>query len=392
LHAGVHRYATPAEVDRTFRRMRDEVRAPVTVLGMARVLSRLAPVIRDGHTDLTLPAEGELLVLPFDVRVIGKRLFADGREIVDIDGVPAERLIRETAAMQWRDGDSLSRPLWLLGRSHAFRRALAILRDAPSSYEVTFAGQRPLTVRSAPTRSRRASVMAHASLTFLDDGAIAVLRIPSFGPDLRSTFARDFAEIAKRRSSVLVIDLRDNGGGLDRNGAELFGHLTARPFEYYRGAGLQQPVEPRFDGKVIVLMNGGTFSAAAEFVSVAHQHQRAQFIGEECGGAYGGNTSGRSQYLTLPHSGITVEIPMVRYEMAVSRGALSRGVLPDIEVTPSIDDVVAGRDPAMKRALELARSVEQPAKRARRRSGETLEDVGEVRLVREADFQRHVRQ
>ena len=65
--------------------------------------------------------------------------------------------------------------------------------------------------------------------------------------------------------------------------------------------GMQQPSKPTFHGKVLILINGGSFSTTSEFLSHAHFHKRATFIGEESGGGYYGNTSGPSLRLTLPH-------------------------------------------------------------------------------------------
>ena len=83
---------------------------------------------------------------------------------------------------------------------------------------------------------------------------------------------------------------------------------------------------------------------------------RGQFLGEETSGGYYGNTSGMSTTATLPNTGITVSIPMLKYVMAVSRSPeRARGILPDHEVVPTIRDVLDGSDPVLAKALEQIR-------------------------------------
>ena len=155
----------------------------------------------------------------------------------------------------------------------------------------------------------------------------------------------------------LILDLRDNGGGADELGKLLLSYLLDEPFKYYDDLvinarqftfqkytdhteplpadllevqpdgkyrmvkhpnwGMQQPSKPPFRGKVLILINGGSFSTTSEFLSHAHFHKRATFIGEESGGGYYGNTSGPRLRLTLPHSKVQVAVPLMTYYMAV---------------------------------------------------------------------------
>jgi C-terminal processing protease CtpA/Prc len=55
---------------------------------------------------------------------------------------------------------------------------------------------------------------------------------------------------------------------------------------------LQQPGKPFFTEPVFMLIDSGCFSTTSEFLTVAHVHHRATFIGQESAGAYSGNNSG----------------------------------------------------------------------------------------------------
>ena len=63
-----------------------------------------------------------------------------------------------------------------------------------------------------------------------------------------------------------------------------------------------RPSFPQFSGSVYILINGGTYSTGADFVSLMKSYQLATFIGDEAGGAYYGNTSGYLITVKLPNS------------------------------------------------------------------------------------------
>ncbi len=80
---------------------------------------------------------------------------------------------------------------------------------------------------------------------------------------------------------------------------------------------------------------------------------RMQFVGQETGGAYAGNNSGTFVIVTLPNSRLCVGIPMVGYYMAVPPiQPFDRGVLPTIEITPNIQQIINKEDVCLEWALE----------------------------------------
>lgn len=96
-----------------------------------------------------------------------------------------------------------------------------------------------------------------------------------------------------------------------------------------------------------------SFSATGESTSLFHYYKKAVFFGEECGAGYYGNTSGFMVMATLPNTKIQVRIPLILYTMAVDGYPMNRGIVPDVPVTPTIEDLLAGRDLVMDRALEF---------------------------------------
>lgn len=115
-------------------------------------------------------------------------------------------------------------------------------------------------------------------------------------------------------------------------------------------------LENHFDGAVYVLMDGGSFSASADFVATAAFYKRATFIGEETGGVAEGNNSGVEIGLTLPESQLHIGIPTYRYYNVGGKGNRRRGTLPTHAVRQTVDDLAKGRDTVLEFTLGLIRS------------------------------------
>ncbi len=245
------------------------------------------------------------------------------------------------------------------------------------------------------------------SIRYLDGENTAILRIPGFQ---RGTFpdflGKAFAGLRSNGAKNLIVDLRGNTGGFDQYPVLLFSYLTSKEFRaiernhiktyqpsfkqytdlpeidpatdpYYSSAfgvykpdpnggwlmtekypiiGVQKPSENHFDGTVYVLIDGGSFSATAEFAATADFYKRATFIGEETGGAAEGDTGGEDIGPTLPESHLHLGIPMESYFSVVDKSNRRRGTLPTHAVTQTIDDLAKGRDTVLEFTRELIRS------------------------------------
>jgi len=241
----------------------------------------------------------------------------------------------------------------------------------------------------------------NAGLRFLRGPEVAEIRLKYFvGGDFPKWVEETFKTLREKGTKTLIIDLRGNGGGEDEYGAMLVGYLTDKPFRYFDRihmktlspsfkehlswsaeeearlregtvvdpAGgylltpkmhsclaVQQPGKYPFLGKVIVLIEGGTFSTAADFCAVVHHLKRATFVGEETGGGYYGNNSGMMPTLTLPNSKVGIRLPMYEYWNAVPGYAgKRRGTIPDRVVELKTADVLRGVDTQLEFALKLA--------------------------------------
>lgn len=344
-----------------------------------------------------------------------------GLEIRRINLVGIDRILSTMLVATPGDADSQTVRPWRIAHQEifAFPRMLYSLLGIEAPFQIDFrdptsGNQRSLKLSgvTGPDRGKIAAVrypedkkpQSNASLKFLAGGKIAVLTVREFSGTAETKPVGDYFDDAFRRiheqsSESLIIDVRNNGGGNDDLGKKLLSFLIDQPFKYYddlvfnarefdffryaEGAqpipadmvekradgkfhdikhpnlGIQQPSQPHFSGKVFVLMNGGSFSTTCEFLSNLHYRKRATFVGEEAGGGYYGNTSGRAVLVTLPNSKVSVRVPLRTYYLAVKDGNPNRSILPDFEIKPSISDLLSGNDTVMARAIELTHGREQ---------------------------------
>jgi len=239
------------------------------------------------------------------------------------------------------------------------------------------------------------------ALRFMKDPDVAEVRLRYFVGDKFPQWIEDtFKSLRDKGTKTLILDLRGNGGGEDGYGAKVVSCLTDKPFRYFsqinikvlspsfkeqsdwdggfeaklRGGTIpdakvgyrvtpelhpclseQAPGRFPFLGKVIVLINGGTFSTAADVCAVLHHLKRAQFVGEETGGGYYGNNSGPMPMVTLPASHLALRLPMYEYWNEVpGYDGKRRGTIPDYVVEIKTADLLKGVDATLDLALKLA--------------------------------------
>lgn len=347
----------------------------------------------------------------------GARDSLAGMEIRSINGVSASTIVNKMLAAASGDGDIQTSRLRRIS-GWAFTSQLSALVGLAGPYDVALWDiQQKREIKAKLEGADRARLQEAALARFpqdrrpktagqfrlLDDGMIAVMNIYEFGEfadeehkkTMREFYQDSFDAMSRKGTKTLVLDLRNNGGGEDELGKLLLSYLLDKPFKYYDdllinarefsfkkytnlpnipadaveclpsgkyrlvnhpNLGLQQPSKPTFEGRVFVLINGGCFSTTAEFLSQAHHHKRATFIGEESGGGYYGNSSGAVPSVTLPNTKLIVYVPLVTYYMAVSGyKAAAHGILPDHPIRYTIEELLAGKDKERALALELAR-------------------------------------
>jgi C-terminal processing protease CtpA/Prc len=101
---------------------------------------------------------------------------------------------------------------------------------------------------------------------------------------------------------------------------------------------------------VAVLIGPGTVSAAEDFLIPLRTGNRATLIGEKTAG-----TTGQPLMVDLP-GGRQARICAKRDSYPNGKEFVGVGVIPDIEVKPTREDIALGRDVVLASAIEILRS------------------------------------
>lgn len=336
-----------------------------------------------------------------------------GARLISVDGVGEADLLSEMVAVTPHDGAIRTGTMRdISGRG--FASILYRLRGSQSRFQVVLDGPTGRTERDLAAVARIArpaegdDPSPQPTLEWLDDHT-AYLNVPTFsnarlravGATFPEAIHAVFAQLDQRETKDLILDLRENGGGSEPNESILFSYLVEKPLRKYaaveaRGRHIavtslsgkrfetdvfddedesqQLPIgqsrltrrntpphglmsrwttfTPVFQGRLVVLVGGNTFSGGAELASMLRHTQRAVFVGEEVGGADDGNTSGYRWTIQLPNSGMKLTVPLLQFRMAWSSQP-GRGVLPDCPAPPEALHFGERRDRAWRIAAAL---------------------------------------
>ncbi|WP_206832178.1 S41 family peptidase [Alicyclobacillus fructus] len=111
----------------------------------------------------------------------------------------------------------------------------------------------------------------------------------------------------------------------------------------------EQPEEPVFRGRLAVLVDRATGSAAEDFAMPLLVTKRAILIGEKTSGSTG-------QPVICQRAGFSMGVGAIRASLPDGRAFENVGLRPDVSVDMSPEDLSSGRDPALALALELLAS------------------------------------
>jgi len=367
---------------------------------------------------------GRLVVLGNDTA--SDRSIRPGMELLSVNGRAIAAIIGAIAPKMSADGFIETGKAWRLARGFAQNYWLYV--EQPSTFAVTakdVAGRTVSATLEGVTNADRAKVENPVNadlaanlvrlegsrdnvwLSFPNGDDVGLLRVRAFDGDaFVASLENAFVSLRDKKTRGLVLDLRGNGGGVDTYGAALVSHFVTTPFRYFDrikvttvapsfatwppgtasrlksgtrrapgggflitpqlhpGVAEQKAAAVSFPGKVVVLIDGGSFSTTADVAAQLRSRTPAVFIGEETAGAAEGNTSGLNAQVTLPNSGLRLKIQMYGYGNALGTvqraGAPSlrpgRGTLPDVTLVRTVSNVLGGVDPVVEQAMALLRN------------------------------------
>jgi hypothetical protein len=338
-----------------------------------------------------------------------------GTVISHIDGIAAEQILAKLLPYVRADGSNDDKRRALLEvrgfdrieTFDVFHSMAFPATDAAFNLRVRTPGgaERNVSIAAHGPDERKASMRVHGEKdgpewTLEMRGPVGVLTMPNWALynskwDWRGWLTDRLDRLAGDGARGLIVDVRGNEGGLDcgdpiiarlidrdlnlddverrvryrRTPADLDPYLDTwdksfrdwgdgavvisdgwyklkaevddRPFIAAKG--------PRFTGKVVVLTDAQNSSATFQFAQKIKSYGLGQLVGQPTGGNQRGINGGAYFFLRMPGSSLEVDLPLIGYFPLTQKP--DAGLMPDVRVNLTANDIATGRDRVMETAL-----------------------------------------
>ena len=114
------------------------------------------------------------------------------------------------------------------------------------------------------------------------------------------------------------------------------------------------PNEKRFNGNVVLLTDGANFSTAGHFTAFFKHYKLGTIIGSKTSGSQVCTDS--SVDSVLKNTKIGIRYSTMIYKVNADLDNDNNGVSPDMEIKPSINDILNGNDIVMQKALDYLKN------------------------------------
>jgi carboxyl-terminal processing protease len=318
---------------------------------MQGAIRGMLDALGDQHTSFMDPSEFEDANAPLEgYDGIGAYVNTDGElltVIEPIDGSPAEAAdLRSGDQIIAIDGEDVTGMLPENARLKVLGPAgskviLTILREGveqPFDVEIT-----------------RAHIVIPSVESEMLEGQIAYVSLSTFGETSAEDLSNAIEQLLAQNPKALILDLRNNSGGyldiaIDIGSLFLSDGVVA--YEEY-GDGTRITYETTgeaiaADIPMVVLVNEWSASASELVAGALQDRGRAQIVGAV---TFGKGTV--QSWIPLSNDQGAVRVTIARWLTPNGDNVHETGLTPDYEVAFTEEDMVAGNDPQLKRAIEL---------------------------------------
>lgn len=368
--------------DKVYLEYLDKVMQTRSTREYYQVMTQLAPLLQDGHTNIYVPDELQDLFYSrpaLATALVGKSVIVTkvlnqqlaqkiqrGDEIISIDG----EAVHEYANTRVAPYASSSTPQDKAVRVYAYE---LLMGEKSKSIRL---GLRDVTGKDRieiVARGQERNVAGEPAFDFkMLPGDIAYLALDHFESDAGVKKLESLMPTIMKAKG-LILDVRANGGGSSVHGAAILSFLSKKPVPYARSterqesnvmrtqgdlilldtlrAGVAKPYSKErkevYAGPVVVLAGAKTFSAAEDFLMSFVTMQRGTVIGSATAGS-----TGMPMSFKLPGGG-SARICVKHDSFPDGREFVDKGIPPDMEIVPTVADIRAGRDVVLDKAVAV---------------------------------------
>ena len=282
-----------------------------------------------------------------------------GDQIVAIDGVPIEEFVARNRKYVSASSD---------------RDAGLSFFDTPTifpeRFRVKLSDGRKVTI-DRKTDKKTDEAPAKTEGRWLTQGSVAYVKVPSFHGIETQAQALDYFKQFHDAKAV-ILDVRGNPGlGVPsalqsalmdkpyrtwtesssmKGGALLRNYSTGEPehSQIMTGEAVVRPADPIYTARLILLTDRGCSCACEDFVMPFKVSKRAELIGEATAGTFSATN------FTAFDNGMLLNIAAVRHTFPDGSRFEGAGIAADVEVQTTAEDLKAGRDVVLAKAIEIA--------------------------------------
>ena len=187
------------------------------------------------------------------------------------------------------------------------------------------------------------------------ENGLAYLKINNFSEDTTQEFRIFANEALNKKTKGIVLDLRNNPGGLVDKCLEIANFLLEKNLTVLieeNNAGNRKEI--RASGgdilshiPIVVLINEGSASASEILAGALRDNRQVELVGEKSFG------KGSVQEYSLLPGGTSVKITIAKWLTPGGEYIMEKGIAPNIEVDFSNDDILNKKDVQLEKAWEV---------------------------------------
>lgn len=384
-HPQLYSFTSNDSMDRLVDLLKSEIDTSFTLEEFYLIASKLTDAVHCSHTGVRLPNSYQNLANRFGNYFPYKLFFSNGKsfyvsgcterddpifpgqEIISINDMPIKEIIEQT--FYFIPSEAYNTTTKYNEFNKRFNELFYYLFDSEKVI-VKFKSKaiiKSITVSSTSLDNidpdyRTTENKSSIEFKHMNAMRIGMLKVPTFNiPDMNHYFFQldsIFNDLQKTNTQNLILDFRDNNGGHPIFAAQLLSYLTNKEFVYFKRNdevkefeplyNTMQPNELNYNGNIYVLINGGCLSTAGHLISLLKFNTDAIFIGEEPGSTFRCNDF--SIQLTLPNTGIELNIPRTTFETAVTGFSLNEAFPIDYKVTNTVAEIINSEDTMLEKA------------------------------------------